>query len=326
MSQTKQVTIHDPSGRFEKLDEPLTVHSNVICFKAYDTENGLEVSWYEIDCRELSDQQKNKLEARAAIVKGFKIAPLLSVFTYWFNQKGTVFYLITENVNSKSIFSHLKVDDQSYRPKAIQKWATSVLQALDFLHNQSPPFIHFRVDLSSIFIKPSSKLVKLMPPLLNPFLLKSESHDLKLRYNTPPEAIDNKVVPACDIWNLGIAVLYCVTKIQPYSECKSSFMLFSKLRNFTPPDSISMVQDPVLKDFILACLKPTNERPTAAKLMDHPFFFQAYEKKENDPSPANYEILIGQKPVNSSAGTIGSSNRIPLNRNDKSALSTPFLI
>jgi WNK lysine deficient protein kinase len=311
MSQGKATPTCDPSGRFEKLDEPLVVHSNVICFKAYDKENGLEVSWYEIDCKQLTDELKDKLESRASIVKTFKISPLLSVFTYWFDEEKTKFYLVTENVNNKSIFSHLKVDDQSYRPKAIQKWATAVLQALDFLHSRSPPFIHFRVELASVFIKPSSKLVKLMPPLLNPYLLKSGSHDLKLRYNTSPEALENNVMPACDIWAFGIAVLFSVTKEMPYSECTSAFMLISRLRKFIPPDSLNRVEDPLLKDFISSCLRPTNERLTASDLMKHPFLFQSYEKQA-DPTPENFEILIEQKQVSSSTETIGSSNKIQL--------------
>ena len=323
----KPATIRDPTGRFEKIDETLTVHSNVICFKAYDRENGLEVSWFEIDCLTLSDQQKDALENRAKTVKNFKFSALLSVFAYWFNNTKTVFYLITENVNSKSIYSYIKGENQPQRPKTVQKWVISVLQTLEFLHNQNPPFTHYRVELASVFIKSSSKLVKIMPPLLNPYMLKGETHELKLRFNTPPEAIFNKVSTKSDIWSLGIAVLYCVTMEQPYSECKSPAELLAKLRCFTPPAGLTKVTDPALKDFILKCFLPTDQRPAATDLLAHPFLQKSYEQTSSDANlPPNFEILITQKPTPmASTGKLGGVNNIQLNRNERGFISTPFL-
>ena len=323
----KPGSVVDPSKRFQKIDETLSVHSNVICFKAYDTENGLEVSWFEIDCITLTNEQKNSLQERAETVKNFKFSTLLSVFCYWFNQERTVFYLITENVNSKSIYAHVKGENQPSRPKAIQKWVTSVLQALHFLHTQNPPFTHYRVELASIFIKSSSKLVKIMPPLLNPYMLKGETHELKLRYNTPPEAVFNKVSTKSDIWSLGIAILFCVTLELPYSECTSPLQLLTKLRNFQPPNALEKVTDVHLKNFIKSCFLPTDERPTAADLLKHPFLTHIYEQTSSDALPPNFEILIGQKPTPlASTGKIdGQPAYLPLNRNERAFISTPFL-
>ena len=327
LSKMKPGSVVDPSGRFEKIDETLTVHSNVICFKAYDRENGLEVSWFEIDCLTLTEQQKESLESRAKTVKNFKFSSLLSVFTYWFNPQRTVFYLITENVNCKSIYSHIKGENQPQRPKTIQKWVTSVLQTLKFLHTQNPPFTHYRVELASVFIKSSSKLVKIMPPLLNPYMLKSETHELKLRFNTPPEAIFNKVITKSDIWSLGIAVLYCVTMEQPYLECKTPLELLFKLRNFQPPASLEKLTDPHLKDFIRSCLLPTDQRPSATELLNHPFLTQSYEQTSSDAKlPANFEILIRETPAPmASTGTIAGATNIQLNRTERAFISTPFL-
>ncbi|EAY23495.1 CAMK family protein kinase [Trichomonas vaginalis G3] len=323
--ESKPIT--DPSGRFEKIDVALSVHNNVICFKSFDRENGLEVSWYEVDCQNLNDKQKFALEQRAQVVKGFKKINLLSVFAYWFNSERTIFYFITESVNSKSVFDRVK-RDQPLRPRAIVRWLGSVLQALNFLHTQQTPFAHSRIELSSIFIKQSRQV--LIPPLLNPALLRPTSNQIRIRYTTPPEALINQVCPASDIWGLGIAVLYSTTSEQPYSECTSPYQFIQKLRSFTPPASLQKVQDVYLKNFIEQCLKPTDQRPTAADLLNHPIFQQSYENPSQDqPSDIQVEMLIEQKATAnpfSSAGAIGQINStIPLSRGDKVTTSTPHI-
>lgn len=331
MKSEKQNVVTDPSGRFEKIDETLSVHSNVICFKAYDTESGLEVSWYEIDCISISDEQKDTLEQRAQTVKRFKFNSLLSVFDSWFNPQKTIFYLITESVNSKSVFDQMMGEGQPLRPRTIQKWAISVLQSLDFLHHQNPPVTHNRVELSSIFIKASSKFVKLMPPLLNPYLLKNETHELRVRYTTPPEALFNKVSPASDIWSFGIAVLYGITMERPYSEC-NPYQFITKLRNYQLPACIEKVKDQQVKSFILACLTTPELRPSPAELLKHPFFIQNYEQPSQDTRipNKNFEVLIAQpispSPVNST-GVIKTvtEHGLSLSKDDKLTTSTPFL-
>ena len=332
MKSEKQSVILDPSGRFEKKDETLSVHSNVICFKGYDRESGLEVSWYEIDCLNISNEQKQKLEKRAMTVKGFKFNSLLSVFTYWFNNERTVFYLITESVNSKSVRDQIK-EGQPLRIRTIQKMAASVLQSLNFLHTQPVPVTHNRVDLNSIFIKASSKFVKLMSPLLNPYLLRYENHELRLRYSTPPEALYNKNSPASDIWCFGIAILYSYTLEQPYSECKGPNALIQKLRNYEPPASLSKVNDQHLRSFIMSCLVPPERRPTAMELLNHSFFMQTYEQPstENQSLNRNFELLIVQPtpstPVGS-AGVIATVQQpafIPISTKNVITGSTPHL-
>ena len=333
MKSDKQNVVLDPSGRFEKIDETLSVHSNVICFKAYDRENGLEVSWYEIDCLACTDEQKQKLENRALTLKSFKFSSLLSVFTSWFNNTRTVFYLITESINSKSVLEQMR-EGQPLRPRTIQKMASSVLQSLHFLHTQPIPVTHNRVDLDSIFIKASSKFIKLMSPLLNPYFLKYESHEVRLRYSTPPEALFNKNSTASDIWCFGIAILYSATMEQPYSECTSAASLVNKLRNFQAPASLAKVTDQHLRSLILACLAPPEQRPTAAELLKHSFFMQTYEQPstENQPINKNFEFLIQQPTVPTpigSAGIIGTVKQqatfIPLTRKEILTVSTPHL-
>lgn len=324
--ESKPIT--DPSGRFEKIDIALSVHNNVICFKSFNKENGLELSWYEVDIQNLNEKQKAALEQRAQIVKGFKYINLLSVFTYWFNAERTIFYFITESVNSKSVYDQVK-GDQPLRPRAIVRWLGSVLQALNFLHTQPTPFAHSRIELSSIFIKQSRQV--LIPPLLNPSLLRSNPNQIRIRYTTPPEALINQVCPASDIWDLGIAVLYSTTSEQPYSECTSPAQFIQKLRTFTPPASLAKVQDQYLKNFIQQCLLPTDQRPSAADLLNHPIFQQSYDTPSQDqPSDiSQVEMLIEQKQTAnpfSSAGAIGQINStLPLSRGDKITTSTPHM-
>lgn len=333
--KSKAPVISDPSGVFQKRDEHLSVHTNVICFKAYDSQNGLEVSWYEINTVPLTDLQKDALYSRAQTIQGFKFNTMLSIITFWFNNDRSIFYLISESINSKSILDQVKSGSEPLRLKANMKWSSAVLQSLNYLHNQPIPFPHCRICLNSIFVKPFAGIVKLMPPLINPYMLKTENNELRLRYNTAPEALFNQIGPESDIWCFAIALLYSITQKKPYEECTSPYQLYQKLRAYQPPDCLQLVTDPYARALLVSCFRPPAQRPTAAELLRHDFFKQSTSESDAAPVPCGngIEFLFVRRtsPGGSGAlprvtgGSVDTGLAVARAGIDRSTLSTPYL-
>ena len=328
MKNERRASFSDPTGRFNKINDLYSVQNNLAFFKGYDKDSGLEITWCEIFTSSLNNEQKDNLQKIATTIQSFRLNTLLSVFYFWYNADRSIFTVITESSNSKSVLDQIKHGSQPIHIRAISKWAGAVLQALDYLHSQNPPFIHGRTELSSIFVKPSSGTVKLLTPMINPTFLKTGSNVLWARYSTPPEALFNQVCTASDIWSFGIAVLYSVTNNEPYSECESPFELIQKLSTFKPPTSLSFVTQPVLHDFISKCLLPTKDRPSAKELLNHQFFQLKFTDTPSLGQQNGIEVLFTKKKgISPSGSSVYNSNEnlLTLTKNSHYSVSTPFL-
>lgn len=104
-----------------------------------------------------------------------------------------------------------------------------------------------------------------------------------------PERIDaDKYYLNCDIWSLGIIVMECCLGYYPYiiynnGEPLSSVWNAKDLIDNNPPPTLP--EDKFSKeiiDFLKQCLiKEIKERPTAAKLLEHPFI-KKYENSSRE--------------------------------------------
>ena len=228
----------------------------------------------------------------------------MSFLHSWVDKEKGLFCFITESLCSSSIQEQIEHQPVPAGSKALKKWFTAVLQGLDYLHSRPIPIIHNRISLGSIYLKASSGHIKLIPPLVDPSVLRSAANSLKLSNITPPEALTQNMSTASDIWQFGIALLKATTNVEPYSECKTPLELINKLTNFQPPECINMITDPSLLSLIKCCLQPTRQRPTARALLSHPFFKQTNEIKpesnkildDND----NFQVIYSCNPLKSS--------------------------
>ncbi|PIN19123.1 MEKK [Handroanthus impetiginosus] len=111
---------------------------------------------------------------------------------------------------------------------------------------------HLNGSLSNLSLKGSPYW--LAPELLQSVMQKDGSSDLAL---------------AVDIWSLGCTVIEMMNGKPPWSEYEGAAALFKVLKE-TPPIPETLSADG--KDFLQCCFRRNPaDRPTASKLLDHPF-------------------------------------------------------
>lgn len=267
----------DPTKRFQRSDDLLDVMDSAILYKAYDRQTGLEVIWHELQLHDLSETKKSQLITKASLLRTIHFPNINSFLHFWLNSDSSKLFYITES-STNSIYMNISENYGDIRSKVIARWFMPVLEALSYLHSQVPPITHNKISPETIYIKPATGSVKIVPPLLlsnEPFF----SHEsMKLRFYTPPEWLYKQSGTYSDIWSFGLSLLYVLTKILPYSECTAPADLIKKLANYEMPDSIRMVHDRLAFSLISSCLSKPEERPTALQLLRHPFFLQNFDQ------------------------------------------------
>lgn len=288
----------DPTQRFQRSDDILHFSDSSILYKAYDRQSGSEVTWHELMISSFTEKQKSDLIDKANRLKTLRCPIINSFIHFWINSDSTKLCYITESVWTNSIYKNISENFGEIRSKVIARWFMPVLEAINYLHSQNPPIIHNKIILSSMFIKPSTGAVKIIPPVLFTSRSINSSNMFKLRPTTPPDFLFKKEGPYSDIWSFGLALLFVFTKIEPYAECKSPMELVKKLSIYEPPESIKLVTDKLASSLISSCLKPPQERPTASQLFKHPFFTQNFDQnnKISNSQDDSFVVIFPGKP------------------------------
>ena len=302
----------DPKVRFIKHAELVTAHKLISCFKGYDTISGMEISWHEISLSSFSKEQIENLKYNLEKSKNFQCPEILSVFDYWVTEENQKMVYITESIGVNSLGSKIEKGMSCGSSKAVARWSHRVLEALNYLHSQQPPIVHNLINLHTIYIKPSSLNVKIVPPQMAPFRLDSRNTSCLIRPWISPEVFFGQVTTKSDIWSFGAALCSALTGIEPYLECKTPYSLYLALTNFQLPLSLSNINDPLAKDLICQCMSPTNQRPTVELLLKHPFFKQDFNNINREIIPNGIEMLFTNK------NNTSSQDLLPLQHKNRS--------
>lgn len=113
-----------------------------------------------------------------------------------------------------------------------------------------------------------------------------KSHSAHSMLGTPefmaPELYDEDYTELVDIYSFGMCVLEMVTLEIPYSECENVAKIYKKVSSGLRPDALNKIKDQEVKEFIERCLAQPRARPSAAELLNDPFFDGIEDDDEND--------------------------------------------
>ena len=97
-----------------------------------------------------------------------------------------------------------------------------------------------------------------------------------------PELYEEHYTELVDIYSFGMCLLELVTLEIPYSECDNVAKIYKKVCSGIKPLALDKVKDLDVKGFIENCLAPSQDRPSAADLLRHPFFSEIDDDDDED--------------------------------------------
>mgnify|MGYP002622428025 FL=1 len=155
--------------------------------------------------------------------------------------------------------------------KVIKTWCREILQGIEYLHNLKPhPIIHRDIKCDNIFINSNKGEIRIGDLGLATCMSHAYADSV---LGTPefmaPEMYEEVYGPSVDVYSFGMCVLEMVTNQTPYRECANPAQIYRKVINGIKPEALELIINEDVKAFILECLKPKDERPTATELLKH---------------------------------------------------------
>ncbi|XP_065860122.1 probable serine/threonine-protein kinase WNK4 [Euphorbia lathyris] len=263
----------DPTGRYLRYAEVLGKGAFKTVYKAFDEVDGIEVAWNQVKIDDVlqSPEDLEKLYCEVNLLRTLKHENIIKLYDSWVDDKKKTINMITELFTSGNLRQYRK-KHKHVDTKAIKKWARQILQGLVHLHGHNPPIIHRDLKCDNIFVNGHHGEVKIGDLGLATVMLQPAAKSV---IGTPefmaPELYEEEYNELVDIYSFGLCMLEMVTFEYPYSECKNPAQIYKKVTSGIKPGSLSKVSDQQIREFILKCLVPASERPSAKELLKDPF-------------------------------------------------------
>ncbi|KAG2388317.1 hypothetical protein C9374_000481 [Naegleria lovaniensis] len=289
----------DPKGRYSK-KELLGSGAFKTVYRAYDTEEGIEVAWNQIKLTGVALSQKKKMLQEISILGQVKHPSIMEIYDSWETDDGEYLIFITELMSSGTLKDFIR-NSKKVRLRNIKKWCKQILEGLKYLHSIS--IIHRDLKCDNIFMNGSRGEVKIGDLGLS---VSMKDKKFATSVNGTPEFMAPELYEECynekvDIYAFGLCVLEMVTGEYPYCECNSIAQVYRRVTSGVKPEGIEKVKDHDVKEFINLCICHKDIRPSAAELMEHPFmtdnrnndtvFYFGHEEESNDVSDESDEEL-----------------------------------
>jgi WNK lysine deficient protein kinase len=283
-----------PGGRYVRFMEKLGSGASKDVYRAYDTQEGIEVAWNVVNLSGVPKAERNRIVNEVRLLERLHHQNIISFHGSWVNRERQEVNFVTEILSSGTLKSFInKV--QVIRWKIAKRWAFQILKGLEYLHSQDPPVIHRDLKCENIFINGTSGDLR-----IGDLGLSTVHRNGKVlsvlgtpEFMAPDMYEENSYNEKVDVYAFGMCLLEIFTKEIPYSECSNPAQIYRKVIAGEPPEVLSRLQSRHAREFVLLCLGYRDEngnfiRPTVSELLQHPFL----EKRANDDD----EVVVDLPP------------------------------
>lgn len=263
----------DPSGRFLRYEELLGRGAYKSVYKAFDTNEGVDVAWNKVEMGRIPKEQINKMQVEVELLKRISHKNIINLIAAWTSNEDSkvpTLTFITELMSSGTLKEYLK-RSRVMKLKVVRRWCFNLLEAIAYLHDNS--IMHRDLKCENIFINGHIGEVK-----IGDFGLSSAKNSsvAQSMIGTPefmaPELFEECYTEKVDVYSFGLCVLEMVSMEYPYSECENTAQIFRKVLSGERPLSFQRLPNCEVKQVIGSCLEREKRRPTARELLTHPFF------------------------------------------------------
>lgn len=301
------------NGRYIRYKSVLGKGAYKTVYKAFDTEEALEVAWNKLHVDRLSEHDLEKVSNEVSLLRQVEHKNIIHFYDTWrgtdSNGNHTINF-ITEQMMSGTLKEYLR-KAKAIKLKVIRRWCSNILEAIAYLHNQDPPIMHRDLKCDNIFINGHVGEVKIGDLGLSGVKEREKADSV---IGTPefmaPELYEESYTEKVDIYAFGMCLLEIVSMEYPYSECNNMAQIFKKVFSGEKPRAFNSLVDGDVKDVIAACLQREAQRPSAIELLRHPLFS---EWEKDDGVASNLSLVKGSgesSPVEIS--TTQSSSAMPI--------------
>ncbi|KAG6577501.1 putative serine/threonine-protein kinase WNK11, partial [Cucurbita argyrosperma subsp. sororia] len=274
----------NPTGRYGRYGELLGSGAVKKVYRAFDQEEGIEVAWNQVKLRSFSNDPSmiDRLYSEVTLLRTLKNNNIIALYDVWLDKLHGTLNFITEVCTSGNLREYRKKHRQ-VSLKALKKWCKQILKGLHYLHTHEPCVIHRDLNCSNLFVNGNVGQVKIGD--LGMAATVGKNHSAHSVLGTPefmaPELYEEHYTELVDIYSFGMCLLELVTLEIPYSECDNVAKIYKKVCSGIKPLALDKVKDLEVKAFIENCLAPSQDRPSAADLLRHPFFSEIDDDDED---------------------------------------------
>lgn len=282
----EKVRAKSPDGRYLCYDEILGSGAFKTVYKAFDTEEAIEVAWNELKTGTLSRVERQRFVAEVELLKKLRHPNIITVYASWIKSpkgpgrgRGELVF-VTELMTSGTLKQFIQRAKGKIKLKVIRSWCRQILAGLSYLHERK--IIHRDIKCDNIFINGSDGSLKIG----DMGLAKSIESQAQSVIGTPefmaPEMYTESYTEKVDVYAFGMCVLEISTGEYPYSECSNAAQVYRRVMEGRKPEALERVRDSRARSFIGACLEPEGSRPSCRELLQHPLIVEEEDEQDEE--------------------------------------------
>ena len=247
-------------------------------YRAEDLRLGSAVALKQTFFSEDEELMRLAFEREARLLANLKHPALPRVYDHFTEGPGA--FLIMDLIEGQDLLAHLRGENRRLTAGEMTTWAERLLDALDYLHGQSPPVIHRDIKPQNLKLTPRGELYLLdfglakgRPPeasQLATALAEGRSVYGYTPYFAPPEQIEDRGSDArSDLYSLAATFYYLLTGVLPHdATVRRSYLENQQPDPLRPPHELAAGLPVGLSDWLFRALEiERDRRPASAAQM-----------------------------------------------------------